>query len=69
MGLTSFHQNLSRKYGGNPALLIVAGLAGIGCILFFGSAVKTYYYKSKKARSEEYANFLYDQETRIEHEN
>lgn len=66
--MSSFHQNLVRKYGGNPALLIVAAFAGISGVYLLGKSVKNYLRTQRRERSRVFADFLYEQEIKKESE-
>lgn len=66
--MSSFHQNLARKYAGNPALLIVAGFAGLSGVYLLGKSVKKYLHRQRRERSRVFADFLYEQEIKNESE-
>lgn len=62
--MSSFHQNIVRKYGGNPALLIIAALAGTSGVYFFGKSLKQYFQRQRRERAKKFADILYEQETK-----
>lgn len=59
----SLHKTLSRKYGGRPHLLLIAG----ACLTFSFYGFYRYGYKpwnrrKKLNEAEEYANFIYEKQ-------
>lgn len=56
---------MALKYGGNPALLVIAGLTGITTCYYVGfNYIKPYFARKKRREAKEFGDFILEQENK-----